>query len=72
MLLEFAESKDLVVLNTMFSKEDAMKITFDFRGNNSQIAYILMRTADRKLVRDVKVILGKQLLDATQATSVRP
>jgi len=46
MLLEFADSKDLVVWNTLFSKEDAKKITFDFGGNKSQIDYILMRTAE--------------------------
>jgi len=50
------------VLNTMFNKKDAKKITFDSRGNKSQIEYILMRTADRKLVRDVKVIPGEPCL----------
>jgi len=62
MLLEFADSKDLVVLNTMFSKEDAKKINFDSGENMSQVDYILMRTADRKLVRDVKVIPGEPCL----------
>jgi len=56
MLLEFADSKDLVVLNTMFSMKNAKKITFDSGGNKSQIDYILMRTADRNLVHEVKVI----------------
>jgi len=46
----------------MFSKEDAKKITFDSGGNNSQIDYILMRKADSKLVRDVKVIAGEPCL----------
>jgi len=61
-LLEFAEAKELVVLNTMFQKEDSRKVTYVSGGNMSQIDYILMRKVDCKRVRDVKVIPGESCL----------
>ena len=59
MLLEFAEARQLVVLNTMFRKDDAKKVTYESGGNKSQIDYMLVRKVDRKLVYDVKVIPGE-------------
>jgi hypothetical protein len=62
MLLEFAEAKELVVLNTMFRKEEGRKVTYSSGGIKSQIDYILVRRADRRLVQDVKVIPGEPCL----------
>jgi len=56
MLLEFAEAKQLVVLNTAFKKRDSNKVTYVSGENRSQIDYKLVRKVDKKRVRDVKVI----------------
>src|SRR5881628_469925 len=62
MLLEFAEAKELVVLNTAFKKRDLNKVTYASGDNRSQIDYMLVRRVDRKRVRDVKVIPGEPCL----------
>lgn len=62
MLLEFADAKELTVLNTVFKKQDVKKITFASGGNNTQIDYILMRASERRSVVDVKVIPGEPCL----------
>jgi len=62
MLLEFAEAKELVILNTAFKKRDSNKVTYVSGDNRSQIDYMLVRKVDRKRVRDVKVIPGEPCL----------
>jgi hypothetical protein len=56
MLLEFADSQDMVVANTWFDKEDSKKITFESGGCKTVVDYILVWRSDRTSVLDVKVI----------------
>ena len=61
-ILEFAVAHNLVVGNSCFTKKDSHLITYQSGGNSSQIDYVLVRKSDLKLVRDIKVIPGEEVL----------
>ena len=61
-ILEFAVAHNLVVRNSYFTRKDNHLITHQSGGNNSQIDYILVRTSDFKLLRDIKVSPGEEVV----------
>ena len=60
--IKFPVAHDLVVGNSYFTKKDNHLITYQSGGINSQIDYILVRRSDFKLMRDIKVILGEEVV----------
>ena len=65
-ILEFAVAHNLVVGNSYFTKKDNHLITYQSGSVNSLTDYILVRRSDFKLVRDIKVIPGKQVVTQRQ------
>ena len=63
---EFAVAHNLVVGNSYFTKKDNHQITYQLRGVSSLTDYILVRRSDFKLVRDIKVIPGEQVVTQHQ------
>jgi len=59
LLLEFACAMDLVIANTMFSKDEAKKITYESGGCKTVVDYILVREYDRTKLKDVKTFPGE-------------
>ena len=57
-----AVAHNLVVRNSYFTKKDNHLILYQSGGINSQIDCILVRRLDFKLVRDIKVILGEEMV----------
>ena len=56
-ILEMGAALDMVVCNTWFKKRDSRIITYSSGDCSTQIDYILVRNKDRKLVKDVNIIL---------------
>ena len=61
-ILEFAVAHNLFIGNSCFTKKDSHLIMYQSGGNSSQIDYVLVRKSDLKLVRDIKVIPGEEVL----------
>lgn len=59
-ILEFCDANNMIVANTMFTKRASRLVTYESGGLRSQIDYVLVRRATRKLVKDVKVIAGEE------------
>ena len=59
--MELGLALDMVVCNTLFNKRSSRLITYSSGGVNTQIDYMLMKTRDKKILRDVKVIPGKEV-----------
>ena len=59
-ILEMSAALDMVVCNTFFQKRDSRLITYSSGLSTTQIDYILVRNADKKVVKDVKVIAGEE------------
>ena len=59
--LEFGLALDMVVCNTLFQKRSSRLTTFSSGGSNTQIDYIMMKTRDKKHLKDVKVIPSKEV-----------
>ena len=55
-LLDFAEQRGLVLINTYFPKRDSHLITYNSGGRDSQIDFILADRRDLKKFLDAKVI----------------
>ncbi len=55
-LLDFAEQRGLVLINTYFPKRDSHLITYNSGDRNSQIDFILAQKRDFKKFLDAKVI----------------
>jgi len=60
--LEFADAMDLAIANTWFKKADQKLVTFKSGEGRTVVDYILVRKADRKLVKNVTVIQGEPSL----------
>ena len=60
-ILEFGLALDMVVCNTLFNKHSNRLITYSSGGVNTQIDYMLMKTRDKKILKDVKVIPGEEV-----------
>jgi len=56
MLLEFADSRSLVISNTWFDKEETKKVSYESGGARTVVDYVLVRKSERANVLDVKVI----------------
>ena len=54
--LDFAVSYELVIVNSYFKKKDEHLITFKSGSTRTKIDYFLMRSNDRRMCRDSKVI----------------
>ena len=50
----------MVVANTMFGKRPSRLVTYESGSSRSQISYLLVWRAVRKLVKDVKVIAREE------------
>ena len=61
-ILDFALANNLVVGNTLFIKRESHLVTFSSGGNRTQIDYVLYRKSFRRLVTDVKVIPGEEVV----------
>ena len=61
-ILRFAVAHNLVVGNSYFTKKDNHLITYQSSGINGQIDYTLLRRSNFKLVRDIKVIPGEEVV----------
>jgi len=61
-LLEFVDSREMIVANTWFKKEDSKKISYESGGCRTVIDYFLVRKEDRRCVIDVKAIPGEPCL----------
>ena len=59
-ILEICDKKELCVANTWFTKEDRKKETFSSGGSETEIEFVLVDKENRKFLKDVKVIGGKQ------------
>ncbi|VDP12487.1 unnamed protein product [Heligmosomoides polygyrus] len=66
-ILEYADSHNLTIANTMFRKRDSHLVSFYSGNTNTQIDFILVRHRDRRLVTDAKVVPYETL-----ATQHRP
>jgi len=54
--LDFAVAYELVIVNSYFKKKDEHLITFKSGSTKTQIDYFLMRSNDRRMCRDCKVL----------------
>ncbi|KAK3876473.1 hypothetical protein Pcinc_018758 [Petrolisthes cinctipes] len=61
-ILEFCQSKELRVINTMFKKDREKKITYKSGGAETQIDFILLKREREIHIRDCKVIPGEACL----------
>ena len=59
-ILEFGDAVGMVVCHTFFKKEDSKIIAYQSGDNRSMIDYLMVRKADRCLVKDVKVISSEE------------
>ena len=57
---------DMIVCNRFFKERDIGLITYTSGPSKIQIDYIMVRNKDRKRVRDVKVIAGKEVAQQHQ------
>ena len=62
-LLEFVESLDLVICNSLFKKRKSHLVTYSSGGAQTQIDYILTRLKDHKLLKDVKVVPSEECVN---------
>ena len=60
-MLEFALAKELVIVNSIFGKNDEHLITYKSGGHATQIDYCLIRKVDRSSCLDCKVVLGTEM-----------
>ena len=58
-ILEEATAQGLVVLNTMFKKEEKHLITYEVQSKKTQIDYFLTRLRDKGECKDCKVVRGE-------------
>jgi len=59
-ILEFADGLNLVIGNTLFTKQEAKLVTYLAGPVKSTVDYIMMRQEDRAKVRNVKVISSEE------------
>ncbi|EYC32641.1 hypothetical protein Y032_0002g1012 [Ancylostoma ceylanicum] len=55
-ILEYADSHDLVIMNTKFRKRPSHLVSFYSGNTQIQIDFVLVRYRDQKLVTDAKVV----------------
>lgn len=65
-ILEMGSALDMVVCNTLFKKRESRLVTYKSGLSKTQIDYIMVRSCDKKIVRDVKVIFGEEVAQQHQ------
>ena len=63
-IVQLAKSHNLAILNTFFKTHTRHLITYSSGGRETQIDYHLCTSEIRKHVKDCKVILGEDAVDA--------
>ena len=61
-VLEFCEAKDMVIGNTWFRKRVEHLVTYRSGECDSQIDLVMMRSGDKKMLKDCKSIPGQEVL----------
>jgi len=61
-ILEFAGGLNLVICNTLFTKQEAKLVTYVAGPVKSTVGYIMVRHEDKTKVRNVKVISSEECL----------
>src|SRR5206468_9156516 len=56
---KFARTMELIECNTCYKKDESKKITYESGDSKSEIDYILVRTKERSVVKDVTTISGE-------------
>jgi len=59
-ILEFADGLNLVICNTLFTKQEAKLVTFVAGPVKSTVDYIMVRQEDKAKVRNGKVISSEE------------
>ena len=59
-ILEFADGLNLVICNTLFTKQEAKLVTYVDGPVKSTVDYIMVRQEDKAKVRNVKVISSEE------------
>jgi len=57
---EFADGLNLVICNTLFTKQEAKLVTYVAGPVKSTVDYIMVQQEDKAKVRNVKVILSEE------------
>ena len=65
-ILELGAALDLKVCNTFFKKRESRLITYKSGPHHTQIDYFLVKGADLKTIKDVKVIGGEEVAQQHQ------
>ena len=58
--LEFADGLNLVICNTLFTKQEAKLVTYVAGPVKSTVDYIMVRQEDKDKIRNVKVITSEE------------
>ncbi|KAK3559045.1 hypothetical protein QTP86_000049 [Hemibagrus guttatus] len=61
MVVDFAKSMDMAVVNTYFQKREEHRVTYKSGGRSTQVDYILCRRGNLKEISDCKVVLGESV-----------
>ena len=59
-ILEFADGLNLVICNTLFTKQEAKLVTYIAGPVKSTVDYIMVRQEDKAKIRNVKVITSEE------------
>ena len=59
-ILEFADGLNLVICNTLFTKQEAKLVTYVAGPAKSTVDYIMVRQEDKAKIRNVKVITSEE------------
>jgi len=59
-ILEFADGLNLVICNTLFTKQEAKLVTYVARPVKSTVDYIMVQQEDKAKIRNVKVITSEE------------
>ena len=62
MILEFADSRELIIANTFFQKDVAKLVTYESGVSKTVVDYMMVRKCDRGIVRDVKAIPSEECI----------
>ena len=60
-ILEFGLALNMVVCNTLYKKRACRLLTYSSGGVNTQIDYIMMKSGDKKFLKDIKVIPSEEV-----------
>ena len=59
-ILEFCDAMELIVMNTCFKRQKNKLATYASGGTATAIDYLLLRGCDRRHIKNVKFIAGKE------------